>query len=181
MNPKTVRLAPLPRDQWDDEVYAALTVLISPERAATPGGAGNVLATLAHYPALAKAFLHFNAHLLYGSSLPGREREVAILRIAHLCRCPYVWSHHLPLGVREGLTERDFDEIAGACPSAEIDRAIVTAVDELEQHSEISAETWAALGEHLDERQKLDLLFTVGGYRILATVVNTLGIEDEEA
>ena len=43
----------------------------------------------------------------------------------------------------------------------------------------ISDDTWAALGECLDEQQRTDLIFTVGCYSLLATVVNTLGIQDE--
>jgi 4-carboxymuconolactone decarboxylase len=54
---------------------------------------------------------------------------------------------------------------------------VVLAVDELDEYSTISDTTWAELGRHFDDRQRMDLVFTVGCYCSLA--VNTFGIEDE--
>ena len=43
----------------------------------------------------------------------------------------------------------------------------------------ISDETWAALGEQFDERQRMDLVFTVGCYGMLAMALNTFGVEPD--
>src|SRR5512139_2874216 len=80
---RTVRLPPLPADQWDDAVDESLSVMLPAERR-NPEAAGNLLATLARHPKLTKAFLRFNLHLLFSSSLSPRLRELAILRVAHL-------------------------------------------------------------------------------------------------
>ena len=34
-----------------------------------------------------------------------------------------------------------------------------------------------ALSEHLDERQRMDLVFTIGCYGALAMAINTFGVE----
>jgi hypothetical protein len=47
-------------------------------------------------------------------------------------------------------------------------------LDELHQQSRITATTWAALGARLDDRQRMDLIFTVGRYGVLATALNPL-------
>ncbi|MGZ4585891.1 MAG: carboxymuconolactone decarboxylase family protein, partial [Mycobacterium sp.] len=73
-----MRLPPLPADQWDETAERALSAM---RRADEPRDANNALATFAHHPALAKAFLRFNVHLLYSSTLPARIRELAILRV----------------------------------------------------------------------------------------------------
>ena len=44
----------------------------------------------------------------------------------------------------------------------------------------LTDETWAALGEHLDERQRMDFVFTVGGYAMLAMAFNTFGVRARE-
>lgn len=56
---------------------------------------------------------------------------------------------------------------------------MLDAVDELDEESRISDATWAALCEHFDERQRMDLVFTIGGYGLMAMAYNTFGIEPE--
>ena len=54
---------------------------------------------------------------------------------------------------------------------------MLAAVDELVEKTRISDETWAALGEHFDKRQRMDFVFTIGGYHMLAMAFNTFGVE----
>lgn len=174
-----MRLPPLPADQWDDATREALAGML-PEERRNPEGAGTALATLVRHPQLAKAFLRFNVHLLMGSTLPARIRELAILRVAHRADCVYEWAHHVELGSREGLSE---DEIAGVQrgeAADDFDRTVVSAVDELFDKTRLSDATWSALSERLDERQRMDFVFTVGCYNALAMAFNTFGVEVEE-
>ena len=62
-------------------------------------------------PALTKAYLHFNKYILVDYTLSARIREIAILRAAHLRESPYLWSHHIPLAQRAGLTLDEIDAI----------------------------------------------------------------------
>src|ERR1700744_1485235 len=98
----TMRLPPLPADQWDEATQQALSAMRGADT-------NNALSTFAHHPALAKAFLRFNVHLLMASTLPVRLRELAILRVAHLRDCEYEWTHHVELAKNEGISD---DEIA---------------------------------------------------------------------
>jgi alkylhydroperoxidase family enzyme len=50
---------------------------------------------------------------------------------------------------------------------------VVTAADELIANSELSEATWATLAAELDQKQIMDLLFTIGCYTMLAMVLNT--------
>jgi 4-carboxymuconolactone decarboxylase len=174
------RLAPLPDEEWDDRARAALTALLPPERA-NARDAGNVLATMVRHPDLTRAYLKFNAYLLMDSTLSARVREVALLRIVHLRGCGYLWSHHVPIAQRAGLTASEIDAVRDGEVTNDEDRVVVRAVDELDERSTISDITWAELGRHFDDRQRMDLVFTVGCYCSLAMAVNTFGIEDEDA
>jgi AhpD family alkylhydroperoxidase len=176
-----MRLPPLPADQWDEAVQRALSPMLPADG---PRDANNALATFAHHPALAKAFLRFNVHLLYSSTLPARIRELAILRVAHRRDCAYEWSHHLSMAKDEGITD---DEIAAVQRGGadgdldEFERAVIAGVDELDEKSELSDRTWAALGERLNDQQRMDFVFTVGCYTLLAMAFNTFGIQLEHA
>lgn len=172
-----MRLDPLAASQWDDDaVQHALAQLLPAERR-NARDAGNALAMLVHHPKLARAFLRFNVHLLYRSPLPARLRELAVLRVAHRRGCDYEWAHHVTMGKDAGLTDDDIADLQHGAAQDELDQAVLDATDELDATSRLSAATEAVLAKHLDERQLMDLVFTVGCYCTLAMAFNTFGVE----
>ncbi len=174
-----VRLPPLPADEWDDAARHAVAALL-PEDRRNARDAGNLLGTLVRHPELTRAFLRFSVYLLSGSTLPPRVREQAILRVAHRRGCAYEWSHHVTLAKSAGLSDADISAIQSGGAAGDFDRAVLSAVDELDEKSNMSDQTWTALSEQLDERQRMDLIFTVGGYAGLAMALNTFGVEVEQ-
>ncbi|MEV0362737.1 carboxymuconolactone decarboxylase family protein [Nocardia fusca] len=173
-----MRVPPLPAEEWDDEVDAALRVML-PRRLRNPESASNALSTLIRHPALTKAFLTLNVHLLFRSSLPARLRELAILRIAHRRDCIYEWNHHREAALAEGITAAEIDAVRRGEATAALDQLILRAVDELDEKSNLSDTTWDALCAHLDEHQRMDLIFTIGTYTTLAAAFNTFGVRSE--
>lgn len=173
-----MRVSPLPAEAWDDKVDHALSGMLPKERR-NPTSAGNLLATMVRHPELTRAFLRFNSHLLFSSTLPPRLRELAVLRVAHRSSCEYEWRHHVRMGREAGVTDDVIDGIQRGEASADLDRAIIHAVDELSDRSVLSDATWAVLSEHLDERQRMDLVFTIGCYGALAMAINTFGVEPD--
>ena len=169
-----MRLSPLPADQWDEATQQALSAMRGADT-------NNALSTFAHHPALAKAFLRFNVHLLMSSTLPTRIRELAILRVAHRRDCAYEWSHHVSMAKDEGITDDQIAAVKKGEADDPFDRVVIAAVDELEEKLQLSDETWAALGERLNDQQRMDFIFTVGCYALLAMAFNTFGVELENA
>jgi 4-carboxymuconolactone decarboxylase len=173
-----MRLSPLPADQWDDAARHAVSVML-PEERRNPADAGNVLSTLVRHPKLTRAYLKFSTYLLYGSTLPPRIREQIILRVAHRRGCAYEWAHHVEIGKEAGLSNADIEAAQTGQSKDAFDSALMNAVDELDEKTNISDRTWAVLGERLDEQQRMDLVFTTGNYIALAMALNTFGVEVE--
>ena len=173
-----MRLSPLPADQWDDAARHAVSGML-PEERRNPDGAGTLLSTLVRHPKLTHAYLKFSTYLLYGSTLPARIREQVILRVAHRRGCTYEWLHHVEMGRKIGLSDADIEAAQTGQSKDPFDSALMNAVDELDEKTNISDQTWAALGERLDERQRMDFVFTVGNYIALAMALNTFGVEVE--
>lgn len=171
-------LSPLPAEEWDDRTRAALQSAVPPDRR-DPEAAGNALATLARHPDLAAKFLPFSTYLRADSTLPPRVRELVILRVSHHHGCAYEWVHHGVLGRAAGLSDADVEAARTGAAEDPVDRMVLTAVDELQYGSQISSDTWRALGEWFDERARMDLIFTAGGYGVLAAALNTFGVEPE--
>ena len=56
---------------------------------------------------------------------------------------------------------------------------VVQAVDDLTADYTVSEATWAELGQVFTDEQRMDLVFTIGGYLLLAMAVNTFGVQEE--
>jgi alkylhydroperoxidase family enzyme len=140
----------------------------------------NVLGTLARHPELTRAFHTFNGHVQYGTTLSPRQRELLVLRVAHLRHAAYEWAQHVVLAGDAGITATEIDRIAEAPNTPEwspLEQAMLTAVDELVADATITDATWAALSPELDTQQLMDLVFTVGAYELLAMAFNSFGVE----
>ena len=180
------RIAPLPVDEWSDEVRAGIAAMRPPderhELKRRKGGpkALNALGTLARHPELMHGFHTFNGHILFTSTLMPRERELLVLRVAKLRDATYEWAQHVFVGQDAGLGDDEIARIAEG-PDAEgwapLDAAMLRAVDELIADATISDATWTVLAETLDEHQLMDLVFTVGAYEVLAMAFNSFRVQ----
>jgi 4-carboxymuconolactone decarboxylase len=151
-------------------------------RAWEHGSANHVIQTFAQHPALTKPFLAFNRHLLNTSTLPVRLRQIAILRVAWTRRAEYMWASHMRFSLALGFSPEDFEAVKGGAESSrwsEAERAVLRAVEQLRDQSDLDDAAWADLARHFDRRQLMDFLFTVGTYILLALAFNAMRIELE--
>jgi alkylhydroperoxidase family enzyme len=172
----TPRLPPLPEDLWSDEVREILGGV----NVGTSERPANIFTTLARHPKLLRRWLVFGNHVLFKSTLPARERELAILRVGWLCRSAYEFGQHTLIGGRAGLSEEEIRRVTRGpeAPGWSADDAtLLRAVDELHEDSFVCNATWRALAKRWTEEQLLDLLFAVGQYRLVSGVLNSLGVQ----
>jgi alkylhydroperoxidase family enzyme len=141
----------------------------------------NVLDTVVRHPDLLRRWLPFFNHVLHKSTLPARDREMLILRTGRLCGAEYEWAQHVPWAERAGLTA---DEIRGIAvgPVAAVwsdahDRALLRAADQLHRETMLDDATWAALAARYGTEQLMDVVFTVGQYRLVSAALNTLCVQ----
>ena len=179
------RIPPRPIADWDAEADAAAAALRHPQSTRKPGEplkerpASHILGIFAWHPDLASAFFAFNNHV-FASTLSARDRELATIRIAWLRRAEYEWAQHVRMARRIGLPEEEIDAIM-AGPDSPVwgprDAALLRSVDEIAADRYVSDETWKQLSEHLDRKQLMDLVFTVGCYDLLAMAFQNFGLE----
>lgn len=139
-----------------------------------------VLLTFAHHPKLADLFSQFNIHLLSSNTLPVKQRQIAIMRVAWVCKATYMWSSHLNTSVRCGLQPDMFRPIqvgAGDPYFTEFERVVIRATEELVNDRRVGAENWTALMSEWNNQQMLDFLFTVGAYVTVAGVMRSTGVQ----
>jgi 4-carboxymuconolactone decarboxylase len=135
--------------------------------------------TLMWNPEVLQAYSTLSNYLRDSTCLSARDREIAILRQAWDSGSDYQWAMHARMALNADLTTAEVERIArgpGSPDWAPHEVAIMRAVDELHRASRVSDQTWDALRAHYDERQVIELLVLVGSYRLLAYVLNSVGI-----
>jgi alkylhydroperoxidase family enzyme len=170
------RIEPLRPDQWDER----LTRLLS----ASPGGTEepmHIFTTLSHQPELFRRWLGFGGALL-GGQLPGRLRELVILRTAYRFDGRYEWAHHIELGEAQGVTPEETAALGGelgAMAWDPVERAVLAAVDETADGGGVTDETWATLAQKFDSGDLVELLMLIAHYMMLSTVLRSLRVQLE--
>jgi alkylhydroperoxidase family enzyme len=181
------RIPPLAPADWPEEMRGALAAIRPahprhPFPSRDPGRPKglNALGTLAQYPTLTQAYHTFNGHVLFGTSLSPRQRELLVLRVAAVRQATYEWRQHVVLAADAGITPDEIEWVTEG-PTASgwsaIDRAMVSAVDELLDDALVADATWEVLAIELDIEQLMDLVFTVGAYDLLAMAFRSFGVQ----
>jgi 4-carboxymuconolactone decarboxylase len=170
------RIAPLPPTGNPPDVQEVID-----HARPTPDAPANIFLTIANHPGLMRRYVPFGGKLLLTGKLPARDRELAILRTAWLCRSDYEWGQHVRIGLDVGLTD---DEIARvpAGPDGDWspeDAAVLRAADELVADHRLSDATWQALSARYDDRQMIEMTLLPGNYAMLAGMLNSIGVERE--
>jgi alkylhydroperoxidase family enzyme len=180
------RIEPVPSDEWPDGMRDALAAMIppvrrhpEPVRENRPKGR-TVLGAFANHTDLARAFFTFNGHILWGTTLTARWREMIVLRVATRRRSASLWAEHVFVARDAGMTDEEIARVAFG-PDAPLfeplDVALLRSVDEVIDDGAITEPTWLVLAAELDAQQLLDLVFTIGCYQTLSSLFRSLELE----
>ena len=144
-----------------------------PERTGDRPKGLNVLGTLAHHPSSTRAFHTFNGHVLFGTTLTPRQRELLVLRVAAVRGCRV----RVGPARRAGRRRRHRRPTRSSGSPQGADAAGLVAArpapwcapsTSCSPTPRIGDATWAVLAAELDEQQLMDVVFTVGAYDLLA-------------
>lgn len=178
------RVPPLTKTEFGEEETRVLRSFVGDAGVERFLGEGDtaplpaVLGTLIRHPALAARWLPYNDVLLRTGTLDPRLRELAICRVGWRTAAEYEWLQHVRLAHGLGVTGAEIDAIAdrGTAEWTALEAAVLAATDELLDDYAVSDTTWARLAEHLDERQRIELVFVVGTYTCLAMAFKSFGV-----
>ena len=172
------RLAPLAPEEFGPEARAMFAHWkVGPFKDADTNP---VLRTFIHNPAVADLFSRFNIHLLVTNTVPVRQRQIAIMRTAWLCKATYMWSSHLNTSQTFGLETDLFEPIKVGADDpyfTEFEKAVIRATDELVEDRMVGEASWQALMAQWTPAQMMDFMFTVGGYVTVAGVMRSCGVQ----
>ncbi|MGB8858079.1 MAG: carboxymuconolactone decarboxylase family protein [Ilumatobacteraceae bacterium] len=171
------RIQPTTANDWTDDSRPVM------EANSRSGPPLNVFATIARHPKLLKRWVVFANHVLNGSTLPPRERELVILRTGFVCHSGYEWAQHAAIGRIAGLTDDEIVRITVGSAAGEwgdSDRLLLQATEQLVADHFIDDATWAALAAIWSEQQLMDIVFAVGQYTLVSMALNSFGVQLED-
>lgn len=161
----TPKLAPLTSEAWPDSLA---------DLEADFAGRLNVYRTMAHHPALLRAWRDLRQHVVRDTTLGAARSEVVILRAAHGFGSDYEWGHHVSRARALGLEDARIAALRGPLDAmAPEDATLARAVDEAKSHSRLTPKTLADVTALVGPQGVLDLFATVGFYTTLALIVNS--------
>ncbi|MES0050025.1 MULTISPECIES: carboxymuconolactone decarboxylase family protein [unclassified Mesorhizobium] len=134
-------------------------------------GALNVYRTMAHHPALLKAWAPLRQHIVKDSALGPVRSELVILRAAKRIGSAYEWIHHVSRARALGISDVRIRAMWDS-PDGE-DGLIARAVDALFDGAHLPSDLEAALSATMGRQAVFDLIATVGFYSILGYILMT--------
>jgi 4-carboxymuconolactone decarboxylase len=172
------RVPPLPPEEWSGDQKRILEAV--PQGIDRRLGDNNIFPTFARHADLFRAWLPFGGFLLTAGRLPGRDRELLILRTAVNCGSSYEWGQHVRISLDGGIEREAIDRVL-AGPDAEgwnpHEAALLRGADELHADSRLSDATWDTLAETYETEQLMEVAIVVGHYQMLAGALNSFGVE----
>lgn len=161
--PTPETMNPEQRAVYDDIVGGRRARLVGPLRAAL------------HNPALADRWQKLGTLLRFGTSIPPRLSELAILVTARRWNSQLEWLIHAGDGLTAGLPQSIIDAIAVATPPVfdnASDAAVYEYTRQLLQHGVVDDPAYQAVLEQFGEAGAVELTAIVGYYSMVAMTLN---------
>src|SRR5262249_11848166 len=131
----------------------------------------NVFRAVAILPSSLRPFLELGGSILGGSELTPREREFAILRVAHLTAAEYERQQHVQLARSLGVSDEEIEATASAAPGERLpvdESLICQAAEEITRDVRLSDETLDAVRDRWGDKGAAELILTVGYYNMVS-------------
>lgn len=138
----------------------------------------DVYRTMAHHPALLRAWGPLRQHVVLDTALGAERSEVVILRTGVRLGSGYEWAHHVVRGRAVGLSDARIASLKGPLEGMAAEDALLAgAVDALFDDKRLSEAQLREVEALVGKEGVFDLIATVGFYSVLGFMLNTCGTE----
>lgn len=166
-------------DPTVDADIARLAEQIKTERG---GKLLNLYRMLLHSPPVARGWLNLFTAIRQQTVLPGRYRELAILRVAVLNGADYEFTQHMPFAVKEGCTAEQVDAVrtGSSAPGFDArDRAVLAYAEAMTRDIRVADLVFQQVREMFSERELVELTATIAGYSLVSRFLEAMAIDHE--
>jgi 4-carboxymuconolactone decarboxylase len=168
-----IRLPPIGEDRLTAEQRALMSAIASGPRGTFKMG-GPFFCYL-HSPAFGELAQKLGAHLRFGTSIPPRLSEFAILATAHMWKAQYEWAAHEPQALKAGVKPTTIAALrAGREPvsAPKDERALYSFIKELYRSRRAGDRAYRAAHAVLGDAGMVELVGLLGYYAMVAMTLN---------
>jgi alkylhydroperoxidase family enzyme len=155
----------------DEKSHPELAQLVATIKSERGGKLLHLYQALLNSPPVAEGWLKLFTAIRQKTTLGGRYRELAILRVALLNGADYEYRAHLPFALQEGLSQEQIDALPGWPLSPRFDereRAVLAYTDAMTRGIRVPDAIFEGLRRQFDERETVELTATIGGYNLVS-------------
>jgi 4-carboxymuconolactone decarboxylase len=168
------RLAVIDEQRMNPAQRALLDSLRSGPRgsAITPRGP---FAVWMHAPELGELAQKLGAHCRYGTALPPRLSEFAILCTARLWRAQYEWFAHAPMAEKGGVKPKTIEDLCRGRPpksAPKDEQAIYDFIQELYKTKRVGDRNYKRVQSLLGDTAIVELVGILGYYSLISMTLN---------
>jgi len=168
----------------DENSSPAVRALADQIRKERDGRMLNLYGMLLNAPPVAEGWLALFTAIRQQCTLRGDYRELVILRVALLNGASYEYQAHLPIALREGVTQVQLDTLdrwqeSDALTLAQ--RAVLAYTDAMTRDIHVPDAVFEALRGHFNQREIVELTATIGGYNLVSRFLEALAVDPESA
>ena len=163
--------------------HPELSELIATIKTERGGRLLNLYRALLNSPPIAEGWLKLFTAIRQKSKLPGRYRELAILRVAVINGAEYEYGAHVPFALQEGVSREQIDALPGWQVSKRFDdrdRAILAYTDCVTREIRVPEAVFAEVRRHFDDRELVELTATVAGYNLVSRFLEAMCVDPQK-
>jgi 4-carboxymuconolactone decarboxylase len=142
----------------------------------------NVFRMLAHATELMPGLMELTGAILYRAKLDPISRELAVLRVGHLCGSHYEVAQHRKIAAAVGLSPAKIDGSSREAEPGLYDARellVLRFAEQVVRRVKVDAELFAATLAAFGPERTIELLVVIGTYVMLAQVLENAEVELE--
>jgi alkylhydroperoxidase family enzyme len=141
----------------------------------------NAFRMLAQSPAVGGSVLRLIFTILAETDLDFCLLELVVLRVTQRSRARYAWDQHAAVAKAIGVSDAQITALERGDAPGDIftrrERIVLAFTDEVLDSTRVSADTFAQAREEFSAREVVELLLTIGYFRMISGLLTTLDIE----
>jgi AhpD family alkylhydroperoxidase len=138
---------------------------------------------LLNSPPIAEGWLNYLTAVRQKSSLNGAIREMVIVRVAQINGAQYEADQHIPIALKEGMTQQQVDALAEweqSTAFSETERRVLALTDQMTRNVQVDRELVDGLKGDFNTQEIVELVATVGAYNMVSRFLEALGIHSDD-
>lgn len=138
---------------------------------------------LLHSPPIAEGWLNYLTAVRQKASLSGALRELVIVRVAQINGAQYEADQHIPIALKEGVSQAQIDELADWEASSRFsdkERRVLALTDQMTRQVHVDKPLMAQLAADFNHQELVELVATVAAYNMVSRFLEAFGIHSDD-